>query len=147
MSVSGSVSKAETNILEFTHLGNIDNTALVWDFPLLWVRASLFYLPVIVFYFWWVFSHHPSLFYSILQFSDIDLGEIINRNVVLSKYECPTPIQKYAIPSIMAKRDVMACAQTGLYSTLVWYQQCLTCLPSLLSAVNQLQFSSSILHS
>lgn len=47
------------------------------------------------------------------QFSDVDLGEIIKNNIVLSKYEKPTPIQKYALPVILAKRDLMACAQTG----------------------------------
>jgi len=49
------------------------------------------------------------------QFSDIDLGDIIKNNIMLSKYEKPTPVQKYAIPIILAKRDLMACAQTGQY--------------------------------
>jgi len=47
------------------------------------------------------------------QFSDAGLGEIIHHNIALSKYDKPTPVQKYAIPVILAKRDVMACAQTG----------------------------------
>ncbi len=47
------------------------------------------------------------------QFSDIDLGEIINSNITLSQYQQPTPVQKYAIPIIKNKRDLMACAQTG----------------------------------
>lgn len=51
-----------------------------------------------------------------MQFSDVDLGEIIRSNIVLSRYEKPTPVQKYAIPIILAKRDLMACAQTGGFS-------------------------------
>ena len=49
------------------------------------------------------------------QFSDIDLGDIIKNNIMLSKYDKPTPVQKYALPIILAKRDLMACAQTGKY--------------------------------
>ena len=51
------------------------------------------------------------------QFSDIDLGDIIKNNIMLSKYEKPTPVQKYALPIILAKRDLMACAQTGEHRT------------------------------
>ena len=49
------------------------------------------------------------------QFADVDLGEIIENNVALCRYDKPTPVQKYAIPVVLAKRDLMACAQTGLY--------------------------------
>jgi superfamily II DNA/RNA helicase len=47
------------------------------------------------------------------NFKDVDLGEIINNNIILSRYTKPTPVQKYAIPIVMGKRDLMACAQTG----------------------------------
>ncbi|XP_058823493.1 ATP-dependent RNA helicase bel [Topomyia yanbarensis] len=46
-------------------------------------------------------------------FLDIELTEIIDNNIKLAHYDVPTPVQKYAIPIIMAGRDLMACAQTG----------------------------------
>ncbi|KAM6985779.1 DEAD-box helicase 3 X-linked a isoform 2-T2 [Aplochiton taeniatus] len=47
------------------------------------------------------------------SFHDIEMGEIIMNNITLSRYTRPTPVQKYAIPIIKSKRDLMACAQTG----------------------------------
>ncbi|XP_077199010.1 ATP-dependent RNA helicase DDX3X isoform X4 [Paroedura picta] len=47
------------------------------------------------------------------SFSDVDMGEIIMGNIELTRYTRPTPVQKYAIPIIKEKRDLMACAQTG----------------------------------
>ncbi|CAL8267341.1 unnamed protein product [Lota lota] len=47
------------------------------------------------------------------SFHDVDMGEIIMCNINLSRYTRPTPVQKYAIPIIKTKRDLMACAQTG----------------------------------
>ncbi|XP_030613706.1 DEAD-box helicase 3 X-linked a isoform X11 [Archocentrus centrarchus] len=47
------------------------------------------------------------------NFHDVDMGEIIMGNITLSRYTRPTPVQKYAIPIIKSKRDLMACAQTG----------------------------------
>lgn len=52
-------------------------------------------------------------FYLSFQFHDVDMGEIIMGNITLIRYTRPTPVQKYAIPIIKAKRDLMACAQTG----------------------------------
>lgn len=47
------------------------------------------------------------------QDSDLNLTPIIESNVALAQYTCPTPVQRYAIPIIMSRRDLMACAQTG----------------------------------
>ncbi|XP_012778751.1 DEAD-box helicase 3 X-linked a isoform X4 [Maylandia zebra] len=47
------------------------------------------------------------------SFHDVEMGEIIMGNINLSRYTRPTPVQKYAIPIIKSKRDLMACAQTG----------------------------------
>jgi superfamily II DNA/RNA helicase len=46
-------------------------------------------------------------------FEELDLGEIIQNNVQLARYTIPTPVQKFALPIVMKKRDLMACAQTG----------------------------------
>lgn len=43
----------------------------------------------------------------------LKLTPIIDNNIKLAKYDKPTPVQKYAIPIIMGRRDLMACAQTG----------------------------------
>lgn len=39
--------------------------------------------------------------------------EIIRNNIDLAQYSMPTPVQKYSIPIVVGKRDLMACAQTG----------------------------------
>lgn len=49
----------------------------------------------------------------ITSFDEVQLTEIIRNNINLARYDKPTPVQKYAIPIIIARRDVMACAQTG----------------------------------
>lgn len=46
-------------------------------------------------------------------FKEMELRSLLMENVEKSGYKKPTPIQKYAIPCIMKKRDLMACAQTG----------------------------------
>uniref|UniRef100_A0A8C5C315 RNA helicase n=3 Tax=Gadus TaxID=8048 RepID=A0A8C5C315_GADMO len=47
------------------------------------------------------------------SFQDIAMGDIVMSNIALTRYTRPTPVQKYAIPIIKSKRDLMACAQTG----------------------------------
>ncbi|KAF4702677.1 DEAD-box ATP-dependent RNA helicase, partial [Perkinsus olseni] len=46
-------------------------------------------------------------------FVEAGLDAAIVRNIERCGYTKPTPVQKHAIPVIMAKRDLMACAQTG----------------------------------
>lgn len=46
-------------------------------------------------------------------FRDLGYTEIIRNNIALCGYDKPTPVQKYAMPIIMERRDLMACAQTG----------------------------------
>jgi len=47
------------------------------------------------------------------SFGLMGLDANIMSNIMKSKYCEPTPVQKYAIPMILAGRDVMSCAQTG----------------------------------
>ncbi|XP_054014174.1 ATP-dependent RNA helicase bel isoform X1 [Hylaeus anthracinus] len=49
----------------------------------------------------------------ITSFNEVKLTEIIKNSIALAGYDKPTPVQKYAIPIIIGRRDVMACAQTG----------------------------------
>ncbi len=46
-------------------------------------------------------------------FAEANLRKLLNENVEKSGYLKPTPIQKHAIPCVLAKRDLMGCAQTG----------------------------------
>eukprot|EP00727_Mastigamoeba_balamuthi_P004892 m51a1_g14400 putative dead-box atp-dependent rna helicase 37-like (1118) ;mRNA; f:358888-378153 len=56
-------------------------------------------------------SNPPQL--NVETFHDIDLGDILDNNILKAKYMRPMPVQKAAIPIILAQRDLMACAQTG----------------------------------
>lgn len=47
------------------------------------------------------------------SFDDVELHQIVKDNITRARYVHPTPVQKYALPIIAAKRDLMACAQTG----------------------------------
>ncbi|TPX32311.1 hypothetical protein SeMB42_g07632 [Synchytrium endobioticum] len=47
------------------------------------------------------------------EFTGIKMHELLVENIKRCKYDKPTPIQKYAIPIIHARRDLIACAQTG----------------------------------
>merc|ERR1712096_375764 len=47
------------------------------------------------------------------KFSEAGLCSLLVSNITRANYTTPTPVQKYALPIIMAGRDLMACAQTG----------------------------------
>jgi ATP-dependent RNA helicase DDX3X len=47
------------------------------------------------------------------EFSPDTIGDALYKNVVLSGYVKPTPVQKYSIPIGISGGDMMACAQTG----------------------------------
>jgi len=49
----------------------------------------------------------------IASFEESGLRPILKDNIKRCKYATPTPVQRYAIPIVIRKRDLMACAQTG----------------------------------
>ena len=50
-------------------------------------------------------------------FADLGLSEPILRAVTETGYLHPTPIQEFAIPTVLMGRDVLGCAQTGTGKT------------------------------
>lgn len=50
-------------------------------------------------------------------FSDLNLIQPLQNALALAGYEKPTPIQKEAIPPVLAGRDLLGCAQTGTGKT------------------------------
>lgn len=49
----------------------------------------------------------------IKAFDDIELDKQLRENIEKCKWNKPTPIQTQSLPILAAKRDLMACAQTG----------------------------------
>ncbi|KAJ3042118.1 DEAD-box ATP-dependent RNA helicase [Rhizophlyctis rosea] len=47
------------------------------------------------------------------SFDQLDLHPVLMENINMMDYSNPTPIQKFAIPILLAKRDIMGSAQTG----------------------------------
>nr|BAF76796.1 Vasa-related protein [Enchytraeus japonensis] len=47
------------------------------------------------------------------SFTEVKFSDVIMTNLRKTKYEKPTPIQKWAVPVIISGRDMMGCAQTG----------------------------------
>ncbi|MFM8911490.1 MAG: DEAD/DEAH box helicase, partial [Flammeovirgaceae bacterium] len=52
-----------------------------------------------------------------LTFSDFKFDARLNDGLASMGYNTPTPIQQQAIPAILQKRDLIACAQTGTGKT------------------------------
>ena len=52
-----------------------------------------------------------------MNFSDLGLSPDLLRAITDAGYETPTPIQAQAIPEILARHDVVGCAQTGTGKT------------------------------
>ncbi|KAF1769114.1 hypothetical protein GCK72_000927 [Caenorhabditis remanei] len=50
---------------------------------------------------------------AIENFSEAGFGPAVMENVTHSGYTKPTPVQKHSIPTLLANRDLMSCAQTG----------------------------------
>lgn len=54
------------------------------------------------------------------SFQSSGLRDILIDNLAMYNFTVPTPIQNYAIPIVMAGRDMMACAQTGSGKTVIF---------------------------
>jgi ATP-dependent RNA helicase RhlE len=52
-----------------------------------------------------------------MKFNDLGLSAEILRAIAEQGYDTPTPIQQQAIPVVLDRRDLMACAQTGTGKT------------------------------
>jgi ATP-dependent RNA helicase RhlE len=52
-----------------------------------------------------------------MQFAELDLMAPLLQAVAAEGYTTPTPIQQQAIPHILARRDLLGCAQTGTGKT------------------------------
>ena len=60
-----------------------------------------------------LFQEGPVRVHPVNKFEDAGLHPAMLRNVQLSGYDVPTPIQKYCLPAIGMGHDVIAIAQTG----------------------------------
>lgn len=58
-------------------------------------------------------SLQASLSIPFLQYAESGLHPLLKDNIARCGYAKPTPIQRYAIPLALQRRDLMACAQTG----------------------------------
>ncbi|XP_032232165.2 probable ATP-dependent RNA helicase vasa-like isoform X3 [Nematostella vectensis] len=64
----------------------------------------------------------------ITSFNELPFGEQLMANISRAGYRRPTPVQKAALPIVMAGRDLMACAQTGSGKTAAYMLPVLTSL-------------------
>jgi len=65
---------------------------------------------------------------AIETFGELLSSQRLIENIKLCKFQSPTPIQKYSIPTVIAKRDLMACAQTGSGKTAAFLIPCIETL-------------------
>lgn len=52
-----------------------------------------------------------------MSFSSLGLIDSILQTLAALDYKTPTPVQSQAIPAVLARRDIMAAAQTGTGKT------------------------------
>ena len=52
-----------------------------------------------------------------MQFSDLTIIDPILKALAEEGYSTPTPIQEQAIPTLLNRRDLLGCAQTGTGKT------------------------------
>lgn len=55
----------------------------------------------------------PVQIHPIMRFSEAGLHPAMMKNIEMSLYQVPTPIQKYCLPAISRGHDVIGIAQTG----------------------------------
>ena len=56
-------------------------------------------------------------FLSILNFDELGLHEQILESISAMNFRQATPVQELAIPTVLAGKDLIACAQTGTGKT------------------------------
>ena len=71
---------------------------------------------------------------SIGSFEEAQLPQALAANTIRCNYTKPTPVQKYSIPIGLARRDLMACAQTGSGKTAAF---CFPIIANILKSAQQ----------
>ncbi len=70
----------------------------------------------------------------IKSFEEAQLPQALAANTIRCNYTKPTPVQKYSIPIGLARRDLMACAQTGSGKTAAF---CFPIIANILKSAQQ----------
>jgi ATP-dependent RNA helicase DDX52/ROK1 len=65
-------------------------------------------------------THSPGPLSSFHELSELGAPEYLISNIDEFEYKTPTPVQMQAIPIILRKRDLLACAPTGSGKTLAY---------------------------
>lgn len=68
------------------------------------------------------------------SFEEAQLPQALAANTIRCNYIKPTPVQKYSIPIGLARRDLMACAQTGSGKTAAF---CFPIIANILKSAQQ----------